>query len=278
MLSGSNSKHCHDVAAIHEQNHNQNFSPSTKALLEPNADFLFPQHRSINRSPYEVKDTPFYEIDPILLASMKNIKLIGIDNFDPNDPTKFTDPYTIKAIKKLGINESDLFYPTQEDLEKFGYSGDLYYKERLMMKVRKHIEGVKAAREKIIKMEMNSNKADILNIKSKSNRGISENKPPIHYPSAKFEKKKRETSNSRVDKYRGNATLSNSDVRSSMDKLLPHLNYHTKFDVHQKHNNKCIESSEISERIVSKDRPKVKTPIKQKANHDNRSIYKVITK
>ena len=108
MLSGSNSKHCHDAAAIHEQNHNQNFSPSTKALLEPNADFLFPQHRSINRSPYEVKDTPFYEIDPILLASMKNIKLIGIDNFDPNDPTKFTDPYTIKAIGNQTYLESAL--------------------------------------------------------------------------------------------------------------------------------------------------------------------------
>ncbi|OHS94112.1 hypothetical protein TRFO_11393 [Tritrichomonas foetus] len=276
-------------------NHNTNtqyIAPSTKALLESNKDFLFP-HRTINISPYEVKEGPFSELNwsNVLSqtcspsprgsstlarqpnpASKKGVSsnsngVIGIDNFDPNIPVTFTESYTIKAIKRLGIQQTDLFYPTKEEIEKI--AGDKnYYKERLIYRANKYLENVRAEREKIIRLEQYELHIDPDIAKQREcasqKRSKSENKPPLCYHAnmrkrevtsrAEFEKSKKYNRNIQLPP--DEVTYRKSDQRNekkSNERKNEKLNERTqkRFD------------GEISERMVSKDKPKVKAPLKQ---------------
>ncbi|OHT04884.1 hypothetical protein TRFO_27563 [Tritrichomonas foetus] len=166
------------VSSINPSN-SQDIPPSTKALLEPNTNYfnyLFP-HRALNLSPYEVNENPFTEIRPYQILQsrttcpsprnpykpksldkkyrgnvenrMNTEKIISIDNFDPNVKTQFNEIYTIKAIKRLGIQQTDLFFPTSEELDKIG--GDrLYFKDLLTERALKYAEDVRVERNKIL--------------------------------------------------------------------------------------------------------------------------------
>lgn len=90
-------------------------------------------------------------------SQSKNLPIVSIENFDPKIFQPFTEPYTVKAIKMLGIQQSDLYYPTKEELDKIG--GDrVYFREILTERANKYAELVKKERKQLIMNDLSLDK------------------------------------------------------------------------------------------------------------------------
>lgn len=79
---------------------------------------------------------------------------ISIDNYDPNDRRPFTDPLTIQAMKNLGIDSSELFYPTTRDLCAYTRDRDMFgvVKNTLTERVKRTAEDVRTERDRLMKI------------------------------------------------------------------------------------------------------------------------------
>ena len=155
----------------------EEMNPSTLALLQANSNFLSSHNQHSRVSPYDIDDKLFSEFqnencskttinsprDKYLefsppASSKKNLNrqidcnAISIENYDPKIRTGFTEEFTLMAIKRLGIRQSDLFFPTPDDIEK--YEGNKnYFKKILKEKAYRYAKEVKAERERLIKYE-----------------------------------------------------------------------------------------------------------------------------
>lgn len=128
-------------------------------LLRPNA-FIYQPKSSFTISPYDIGSNYFApskitsDSDELFRNSNASSNSIGIDNYDPRIPTNFTDNLTLLAIKNLGIQQSDLFFPTNSALEKI--NGDKRYFETLLIeRALKYRENVRKEIQKIIETQQN---------------------------------------------------------------------------------------------------------------------------
>ncbi|KAK8878212.1 hypothetical protein M9Y10_004977 [Tritrichomonas musculus] len=131
---------------------------TARELLRPNA-FIYQPKSSFTISPYDIGNNSFIPSKNLLYENFQNDNsssnsTIGIDNYDPRNPTAFTEDLTLAAIKNLGIQSSDLFFPTDAILGKI--NGDKRYFENLLIeRALKYKEEVKKERKRIIETASN---------------------------------------------------------------------------------------------------------------------------
>ena len=76
----------------------------------------------------------------------------SIVNFNPEYPANFTDPYTLKAMERLGVKAQDLQYPTEQVLNEYSHNPRIrnVARKSLCADADALIEDVKKMRERLI--------------------------------------------------------------------------------------------------------------------------------
>lgn len=148
---------------------------TAQELLRSNA-FIYQPKSSFTISPYDIENNFFIPSKSLTdtdesFNNSNNLQnsVVSIDNYDPRMPTIFTENFTLLAIKNLGIQQSDLFFPTNTILDKI--NGDKRKFETLLVeRALKYREEVRKERQKIIETsnEYQTNNYNILNTKSQN--------------------------------------------------------------------------------------------------------------
>lgn len=144
---------------------------TAQELLRSNV-FIYQPKSSFKISPYDIENNSFAPLKTLsdtdeFFRGTNNSSdsIISVDNYDPRTPTNFTDNLTLLAIKNLGIQQSDLFFPTNTILDKI--NGDKRYFETLLVeRALKYRDEVRKERQKIIETTSNeyiNNNNNIIN-------------------------------------------------------------------------------------------------------------------
>lgn len=144
---------------------------TAQELLRSNV-FIYQPKSSFKISPYDIENnsfTPFKKLSDsdeyFRGTNNSSDSIISIDNYDPRTPTNFTDNLTLSAIKNLGIQQSDLFFPTNTILDKI--NGDKRYFESLLVeRALKYRDEVRKERQKIIEATSKEYISNNININS----------------------------------------------------------------------------------------------------------------
>lgn len=147
------------------------------------------------KSPYSRNTTP-QKGERVMYRKSKGV---SIDSYNPEDRRPFTDPLTIEACRNLGVEDDELFYPTERDL--FDYTRDKELRETVRRQLRERVdrtrEAVRAERDRIASMPPpNHNKEKTTARDTTSSRGI---------PAKSFEEMERERIEKMTEKNRRQA-------------------------------------------------------------------------
>jgi hypothetical protein len=127
---------------------------SAQDLLAKNDHFLMPR-MDPDVSPYDVMDRQQKGFSGVSdFMGVGSAVLVTVENFDPQSSDRcFTEPATITACENLGFRQSDLFFPTEEELQKI--AGDrVLYRKRLESRALSFARLVKAERERVIRSRL----------------------------------------------------------------------------------------------------------------------------
>jgi hypothetical protein len=134
------------------------FSPSSLALTPESflgGGHLLPARRTEWRSPYDILDSAphssmgsprSFSPPPATTAG-----LISVENFDPKSQRRiFNEPLTMQALTNLKICQSDLYFPTAQDLARI--AGDkTFYRQRLIERSLRLADAVREERARLLR-------------------------------------------------------------------------------------------------------------------------------